>query len=112
MPERIRELIQRVVDWWNKFTTKQKTYIVAAAAGIILAIAIIVTVLSRPQYVILINCEDTKEASQVTELLDGEGLDYQISNDGLQIKINSKQQSQANLLLGANDIQSSAYSIS
>ncbi len=111
MPERIRELIQRVVDWWNKFTTKQKTYIVAAAAGIILAIAIIITVLSRPQYVILINCEDTKEASQVTELLDGEGLDYQISNDGLQIKINVKQQSQANLLLGANDIQSSAYSI-
>ncbi len=111
MPERIRELLQMVLVWWNKFTTKQKTYIIAAAAGVILALAIVITVLSQPQYVILINCETTKEASEVTDLLDGEGLDYQVSDDGYQIKINKKQQSEANLLLGANDIQSSAYTI-
>ena len=111
MPERIRELLQRVLDWWNKFTTKQKTYIIAAAAGVILALAIVITVLSQPQYVVLLNCDTTKEASEVSELLDGDGLDYKVSDDGYQIKINAKQQSQANLLLGANDIQSSAYSI-
>ena len=49
MQERLRELLQKVLDWWNKFTTKQKTYIIAAAAGIILALAIVITVVSQPQ---------------------------------------------------------------
>lgn len=111
MQERIRELWQKVLDWWNKFTTKQKTFIVAAAAGVILTLAIIITIISQPQYVVLLNCETTKEASEVSELLDGEGLDYKVSDDGYQIKINKNQQSQANLLLGANDIQSNAYTI-
>ena len=111
MPERIRELLQKVLDWWNKFTTKQKTFIIAAAAGIILAFAIVITIVSQPKYVVLINCDTTKEASEITELLDGEGLDYQVSDDGYQIKINEDEQSSANLLLGANDIQSSAYTI-
>ena len=111
MPDRIRELLQKVLDWWNKFTTKQKTYIVAAVAGVVLALAILITILSQPQYVALINCETTKEASEVSELLEGENLDFKVSDDGYQIKINKKQQSEANLLLGANDIQSSAYTI-
>ena len=111
MPDRIRELLQKVLDWWNKFTTKQKTYIVAAVAGVVLALAILITILSQPQYVALINCETTKEASEVSELLEGENLDFKVSDDGYQIKINKKQQAEANLLLGANDIQSSAYTI-
>lgn len=111
MADRIKNLLKKVLDWWNKFTTKQKTYIIAATAGIILALAIVISVISKPQYVTLINCDTTKEASEVTELLNGEGLDYTISDDGLLIKINQNQQSQANLLLGANDIQSSAYTI-
>jgi len=111
MADRIKGLLKKILDWWNKFTTKQKTYIIAAAAGVILALAIVITIVSKPQYVTLINCETTKEASSVKEILDGDGLDYTISDDGLLIKINSSQQSQANLLLGANDIQSSAYTI-
>lgn len=111
MQERLRALLQKVLDWWNKFTTKQKTYIVAASAGVILALAIVITIVSQPQYVTLLNCDTTKEASEVTALLDGEGLDYKVSDDGYQIKINADQQAAANLLLGANDIQSNAYSI-
>ena len=111
MPDKLKELLQKVLDWWNRFTTKQKTYIVAAAAGVILALAIVITILSQPQYIVLLNCNTTKEASEVSELLSGEGLDYQVSDDGYQIKINKNQQSEANLLLGANDIQSSAYTI-
>ena len=109
--ERLRALVQKVLDWWNKFSTKQKTFIIAAAAGVILAVAIVITVLSQPTYVILVNAETTKEASKITELLEGESLDYKVSDDGLTISINQKVLSQANLLLGANDIQSNAYSI-
>ena len=111
MAEKARELLNKVLEWWNKFSTKQKTFIISAGAGVILALAILITALTRPQYEILLNCETTKEAAEVTELLEGEGLDFTVSDDGYQIKINKDQMSEASLLLGANDIQSYAYTI-
>ena len=111
MPERIKELLNKILEWWNKFSARQKTFIIASAAGVVIAIAILATVLTRPQYILLLECESTKEASQVTELLDGQGLQYRVSDDGYRIEINKKQQSEANLLRGANDMQSAAYTI-
>lgn len=111
MADRVRELLNKVLEWWNKFSTRQKTFIISAGAGIILALAILITVLTRPHYIVLLNCETTKEAAEVTELLEGEGLDFEVSDDGYQIRINQNQQSEASLLLGANDIQSYQYTI-
>lgn len=111
MADRIKELLNKVLEWWNKFSTKQKTFIISAGAGVILAFAILITIFTKPQYVILANCESTKEASEIVELLEGEGLNYEVSDDGYQIKIKKDQQSEASLLLGANDIQAAAYTI-
>ena len=111
MADRIKELLNKVLEWWNKFSTKQKTFIISAGAGVILAFAILITIFTKPQYVILANCESTKEASEIVELLEGEGLKYEVSDDGYQIKIKKDQQSEASLLLGANDIQAAAYTI-
>lgn len=111
MAERLRALLQRILDWWNRFTTRQKTIIVAVAAGIIVAIVILVAVLTRDQYTTLLVCQDTAQAAQVRDLLDGESLNYRISQDGLTIEILTSQQSDANLLLGSNSILSTAYGI-
>lgn len=111
MADKAKELLQKILEWWNKFSAKQKTFIISAGAGIVLAIAILATVLTRPQYVLLLNCETTKQAAEVTELLETNGITPQVSDDGFQIKVLKSQQSDANLLLGANDIQSVSYSI-
>ena len=44
MQDRLRQLLERVQEWWNKFTARQKTLIISVAAGVILALAILVTV--------------------------------------------------------------------
>ncbi len=111
MAERVRELLNKVLEWWKKFSTKQRTFIISAGAGIILAFAILITVIMRPQYVVLLNCENRKEASQVSELLTEAGYDFEVSDDAYQIKINKNQLSDANMLLAANDIQSYSYTI-
>lgn len=111
MPEIIKRLINRVLEWWNTFTTKQKTLVIAVGSGVIMAIALVITLLSQTQYVLLLVCEDTKEANEVRTLLDDEGIRNRISDDGLQIEIDKEREWEANLLLGANDIQSNAYSI-
>ena len=61
MQERLQKILKNILDWWNKFSTKQKTFIVAAAAGVIIAVAVIASVLTRPQYVLLLQCDTTRK---------------------------------------------------
>lgn len=113
MADKVKEILKKISDWWNRFTPKQKTLIISAGAGILVAFAILAWVLSRPQYEVLAICESTKEASEITALLDGASpvIEYQVSDDGYQIRVLKDQISEANLLLGANNIPSAAYGI-
>jgi flagellar M-ring protein FliF len=106
-----KKLLERIKEWWNKFKPKQKTIIIIVLVVILLAFAILIAVLSRKQYVNLVNCDSTKEAAEIKDLLDEEGLDYKVSSDGLSFTILSTQTSDANLLLGANNIPTAAYTI-
>jgi len=111
MADRLKALWQKILDWWNQFTAKQKTLIVGAGSVILLTIIILVSVLNQPQYVLLVNANSTKEASEIKELLDSNSINYKMSDDGLEFKVLKKDQGNASLLLGANDIQSYTYSI-
>ena len=81
MQERLQQLLNRIKEWWDKFTTRQKTLIISAAAGVIVALAVLGTVLTRPHYTRLITCESTKEASEITSLLTDNTIPYEITND-------------------------------
>lgn len=109
--EKLKELGNRIIEWWNRFTAKQKTLIVSGVAILIIAIVFIVSMLTQPKYVLLRECETTKEAAEVRDLLNGEDMNFTVSDDGLVIKILDKQLSDANLLLGANNIQAASYGI-
>ncbi len=111
MPERIKAIWQRILDWWNQFTARQKTLIIGAGTVVLLTIVILVSVLNQPQYVLLATANSTKEASEIRDLLESNSVNYKMSDDGLEFKVLKKDQGSASLLLGANDIQSYAYSI-
>lgn len=108
----LKGLPPKFLAWWNKFSSKQKTAIISVGVGLIVAFAILITVLNRTQYVNLITCENATQASEVTAVLDGgDGIDYKVSDSGTIISVNKKQLSEANLLLGANDILSDTFKI-
>ncbi len=111
MPERLRAIWQRILDWWNQFTARQKTLIIGASTVVLLTIIILVSVLNQPQYVLIATANSTKEASQIRDLFDSNSMNYKMSDDGLEFRVLKKDQGSASLLLGANDIQSYAYSI-
>ena len=111
MLDRLKELLQKVIDWWNKFTSKQKTLIICVTAGVVLALAILVTVLTKPTFETLITCSSTKQAAEITELLEGDGIEYQITDDGLIISVKKEDVANATLLLGANDYPADSYSL-
>lgn len=112
MAERLKAIPTKILEWWNKFTSKQKTVIICIAAGVVLTLAILVTVLTRPQWAVLAICETTKEASTITELLDtDDSITYKTSADGLTIQVLKENEAVANLLLGANDIPAASWGI-
>lgn len=111
MLDRIREIPKRILEWWNKFTTRQRTIIISIAAGVILALALLVTLLTRKTYVTLATCETTAEAAEIVDLLESDGLEYQTNTDGTIVSILESQESQARLLLGANKITADKYTI-
>lgn len=109
--EKLKELANKILEWWNRFTAKQKTLIVSVVAVLIIAIVVIVSMLFKPKYALLRECESAKEASEVTELLEGEGYAYEITDDGLRISVLAEKVGPANLLLAANNIQPASYGI-
>ena len=111
MVERLRALLQRLIDWWNRFTARQKTLIISIVAGVVVALAILVTILTAPKYETLVVCDDTKQAAEIKDLLDSNSMTYNISDDGLTIEILKEQLSDATLLLGANSYPTYGYSI-
>ena len=44
MEERLKKLLNRIIEWWNKFTKKQHIIMIMAAATVIVGIVIIVAV--------------------------------------------------------------------
>ncbi len=111
MAERLRELLERLREWWNKFTTRQKTLIISVIAGIVVALAILISAITAPKYTTLIICDTTKQSSEIKTLLDDNDMTYKISDDGLTIDILQEQLSDATLLLGANSYPTYGYDI-
>lgn len=102
MQEKAKELLKKILEWWNKFTSKQKTVIIGIAAAVVFTFAILVYVFTKPQYTVWRTCETTQEAAEVKEILDGAEVTYVVSPDALVFKVLTKQLDQANFALGAS----------
>ena len=107
MPEQIQAIINRILEWWRKFTRRQQVLIVSITAVVIVSFIILGVIISRPTMVQLIQCEDGVQAASVKQLLDDEGIAYETSEDGFTFYIEDKDKANANVLLGSNDIPSS-----
>ncbi len=101
MVDRLKDILARVQAWWNKFTARQKSVIVGIAAAVVLAFAIIIYTVSKPDYSELIVCKDTAEASEVTDILDSAGFEYRTSTNALTIEVRTGDLPKASLALGS-----------
>ncbi len=105
MPDRIRELLNSIVEWWKKFTRKQQMIMVSSVLVVLVAVGILSFVLTRPKMAIIKICENASEASTVQTLLTDAGIYHEVSDDGMTFTIRQKDSSAANILLGSNAIR-------
>lgn len=111
MPERLKTILQKALDWWNRFTSRQKTIIIGLAATVVFAFAIIIYITSQPQYEDLITCDNAAKAAEVEELLAGANIRYKPSADGLKFSVESSQYQTAVWALGAAGYGADEYTI-
>lgn len=111
MPEQLRKILDKILEWWKKFNTKQRVLLISIIAVVILALVILAVVVSRPDYQILATCESAEDASKVSELLTEEGIGFKTSADGYTYYVDAKNKARASILLGTNEIPSEGYDI-
>ncbi len=111
MPEKIKEILEKIKAWWNKYTTKQKTTIVIVAAAVVFTFVMLFYIFTKPQFTHFQQCKTTTEASEIIDILTENNIEYKTSTDGLKITVKSEQLSQANLALGAAGYVPDQYSI-
>ena len=61
MPEQIQKILDKILEWWKKFNTRQKTLLLSILAAILLALAILAVVVSKPEMMSLYTCSSLKE---------------------------------------------------
>ena len=68
MQDKLKEIPKKLLEWWNKFSMKQKMIICGVVAGVLAVMIVFVSILTKPKYKTLVNCETAQEASEIVEL--------------------------------------------
>lgn len=111
MIERLKGVLERILEWWNKFDTKRKMIIASSVVVVVVALVILGAVLMQPRMEQLVACETTKDASDIKTLLEAEGITPEISEDGLLIRVKKSDLSTAKLVMGANGYPAADYDL-
>lgn len=104
MLDRLKSIQTKIVEFWNRFTSKQKTLIISISAAVILTLVALVLLLNRAKYVELVTFDNTADAAAAKEVLDEAGIQFTVSGNGLVFTVNEKDESNARLALGENNI--------
>lgn len=110
MDEKLKDVQKKIVDFWKKYDKKQKTIIISITAVVLLALIILAVVLTKTEYVKLVECGDTVTAADVAAALDKEGIEYTTENEGLTILVAEENLETASYLIAQDGLTSTLYS--
>lgn len=108
MLDRLKKIQTKIVEFWNRFNSKQKTLIVSITAAVIMTLVALVVLLTRTTYVNLVTFDNTADAASAKTVLDDAGISVKISSDGKSFSVDEKSEAQARLALGENNIATDA----
>ncbi len=110
MPEIAKKYLERIKEFWAKYNTKQRTIFLASLSVIIIAMAILIVVVSKPVMVTLRYCASEEEVVEVRELLTSNGIECSVDENWV-VSVNTEDEIEAKLVLGSNNLSSTGYTI-
>ncbi|MCD7825342.1 MAG: hypothetical protein LUH14_05195 [Clostridiaceae bacterium] len=110
MQERIKEIPTRLIEFWKKYSSKQKTIIIAVICIVLIAIGITAYLVSRPTWVKFQEFSSLEDANAMADALDDEGISYKASeNDGLTLYVHKEDMTNALYAMSDNGLTDSGY---
>jgi len=111
MAERVKLYLNKLLDIWKKYSTKQKTLIISAVCVVILAFALLIVLMRRTEYKLLTVAETAADTSKIVTILKDAGIKYKVGGDNLTVSVDAQHQTDAVLLLADNDMPSTGLTI-
>lgn len=110
MQERLKQMQDQLLEFWNKYTSKQKTIMIAVVVATVLTIVLLAYFLSRPKYeTTLATFEDNKQATALIEVLNENTIGFKQSRDGKTIYVQDADYTQGLNLMANNSINSDDF---
>ncbi len=101
MADKLKEIPEKILEWWKKFTSRQRTIIIIIAAAVVFTFVIIIYTFTKPDYTRLGTYENATTAAEIVEILEGAGITHRESADAMTVEVLSGQLAQANLAIAA-----------
>ena len=112
MPEQLKTILDKIVEWWKKFNTKQRVLLGSVTAVVIIALVILTMVMTTPKMKLLHTCKDYTEAAKIKEILaTDESINYEFYESDMSFHVEEGDLTTASMLLGSNQVELSTYSI-
>ena len=106
MLDKIKDIVQKLIEFWNKYSAKQKAIIISVIGAVLISIGILTFVLNHTTYTHLVTLEEEEGVTQLQDLLDGERISYETKQvvGGYEISVDSTKTTDALLLLGNSEV--------
>ncbi|MCI8339094.1 MAG: hypothetical protein HFH62_10525 [Lachnospiraceae bacterium] len=109
MQERIKEIPTRLVEFWKKYSSKQKTIIIAVICVVLFAIGLTAYFVSRPAWVQFQRFENLDDANKMTSALTEKGISYKASDDGMTVYVHKGDMTDALYTMSDNGLADKGY---
>ncbi|AIQ47865.1 flagellar M-ring protein FliF [Paenibacillus sp. FSL R7-0273] len=104
MNERFAQYKEKVNEYWNRFSGKQKILFFSTLSIIIVIIVVLTVQLSKTEYEVAFRDLDSTDSAGVMAYLDSAGIPYQLSPDGRSISVPSTQANRIKVDIGSQGI--------
>lgn len=109
MQETMTQVSIQLTDKWNTLSKPQRIKLGAGIGAVLIAIIIAGMMLAKPSMQVVYRNLELKQASEVTEILDGEKIPYDIVDDGRTIQVEKKYLNKAKLALARENVPKGRY---
>lgn len=104
MGDKIKQVPQQILEFWKKFTSKQRTLIIAITLAVIVTVVIFLILFTRTTYEQIAVYENTSDTAAAKAVLEEQQILYKVEDDGLTLSVDSKKVADARMALGANSV--------
>lgn len=109
MREKVKEIPEKFKVFWDKYTSKQKTIVIAIICVVLIAIGVVAWLASRPTWSKFQVFDSVDDANTMTKALDDQSITWKASSDGKTIYVHQDDMTNALYAMSDNGLTDRGY---